>query len=73
MTKYRLKYVNDDLFEVLRTFKVSSMIVPKRHTHRIDKELLGLWVHYLGGDRVLREGDNLLIVRQVEDANFEEL
>ena len=73
MTKYRLKYVNDDLFEVLRTFKVSSMIITKRHTHRIDKELLGLWVHYLGGDRVLREGDNLLIVRQVEDANFEEL
>ena len=67
-----LKYVNDRLFEVVKSYKVSQMVVPKRHEHRIDKELLGLYVDYHRGNHVLREGDNLLICREVEDAQIVE-
>ena len=69
----RLKYVNDDLFEIIRAIKVHNCIIPKRHPNKIDKELLGLWVHYLGGERVLRDGDFLLIVKKVEEAQYEEI
>ena len=48
----RLKYVNDDLFEIIRAIKVHNCIVPKRHPNKIDKELIVLWVHPLVGDRV---------------------
>ena len=65
-----LKYVNDRLFEVVKSYKVSQMIVPKRHEHRIDKELLGLYVNYHDANHVLREGDKLLICREVEDAQI---
>ena len=70
MTKYPLKYINDDLFEILRVLKTIDMIVPKRNPNMIDKELLGLWVHHVGGERVVREGDKLLIVRKIEDAKY---
>ena len=69
----RLKYVNDDLFEIIRAIKVHNCIVPKRHPNKIDKELLGLWVHHLGGERVLRDGDYLLIVKRVEEPEWEEI
>ena len=69
----RLKYVNDDLFEIIRAMKVHNFIIPKRHPNKIDKELLGLWVHYLGGERVLRDGDYLLIVKGVEEPEWEEI
>ena len=41
-----LKYVNDRLFQVVKTYKVSQMIIPKKHDSKIDKELLGLYVNY---------------------------
>ena len=65
-----LKYVNDRLFEVLRSYPVQQMIIPKRHPDRIDKTLLGLYVDRYGGNHVLREGDRLLICREVEDAQI---
>ena len=67
----RLKYVNDDLFEIIRAIKVHNCIVPKRHPNKIDKELLGLWVNHLGGNHVLRERDKLLICEEIEDAKVE--
>ena len=45
----------------------------KRNPNKIDKELLGLWVHHLGGERVLRDGDYLLIVKAVEEPEWEEI
>lgn len=69
----RLKYVNDDLYEIIRALKAQSLIIPKRHDSRIDKELLGMWVHHLGGERVLRDGDYLLIVKKVEEPEWEEI
>jgi hypothetical protein len=69
----KLKYVNDSLFEVIRALKVHNLIVPKRNPNKIDKELLGLWVHHLGGERVLRDGDFLLIVKTVEEPEWIEI
>lgn len=69
----KLKYVNDSLFEVLRALKVHNLIIPKRNPNKIDKELLGLWVHHLGGERVLRDGDFLLIVKTVEEPEWIEI
>jgi hypothetical protein len=65
-----LKYVNDRLFEVVKSYKVNQMIVPKRHPDKIDQQLLGLYVKYHDGNHVLREGDKLLICREVEDAQI---
>ena len=69
----RLKYVNDDLFEIIRAIKVHNCIIPKRHPNKIDKELLGLWVHHVGAKRVLRDGDYLLLVKAVEEPEWEEI
>lgn len=69
----RLKYVNDDLFEIIRAIKVHNCIIPKRHPNKIDKELLGMWVHYVGAERVLRDGDYLLLVKAVEEPEWEEI
>ena len=69
----RLKYVNDDLFEIIRAIKVHNCIIPKRHPNKIDKELLGLWVHHVGAERVLRDGDYLLLVKAVEEPEWEEI
>lgn len=68
MHHYRLKKVNDRLFEILRDMPVHNMIIPKRNPNKIDKELLGLWVNYVGGNHVLREKDRLLICKEVEEA-----
>jgi hypothetical protein len=65
-----IKYVNDRCFEVLKEIKASNLIIPKRHPNKIDKELIGLWVHHLGGNHVLRDGDVVLICKEVEDANI---
>jgi hypothetical protein len=46
------------------------MIIPKKHDSRIDQKLLGLYVDFHGGNHVLREGDKLLICREVEDAQI---
>jgi hypothetical protein len=48
-----IKYVNDRCFEVLKEIKASNLIIPKRHPNKMDKELIGLWVHHLGGNHVL--------------------
>ena len=62
-----LKYVNDRLFQVVKTYKVNQMIIPKKHDSKIDQQL---YVDFHGGNHVLREGDNLLICREVEDAQI---
>ena len=71
--KTELIYVNDDCYEIIRVMATHNFIVPKRHPNRLDKELIGLWVHHLGGERVLRRENNLLIVKKVEEANYEEV
>jgi len=65
-----LKYVNDRLFQVVKTYKINQMIIPKKHDSKIDQQLLGLYVKYHDANHVLREGDNLLICREVEDAQI---
>ena len=65
-----LKYVNNRLFEVLKSYPARQMIIPKKHESRIDKKLLDLYVDYYNGGHVLREDDRLLICREVEDAQI---
>ena len=40
---------------------------------RMNQEFLGLWVHHLMCDRVLRKDGKLLICRTIEDAEYEEI
>ena len=68
--KTELIYVNDDCYEIIRVMATHNFIVPKRHPNRLDKELIGLWVHHLGGNHVLRDGDKVLICKEVEEANI---
>ncbi len=69
----KLRYINDTLFEVVKVVKCRDMIIPKKHRTRMDKKLIGMWVHQFGGERVLREGDKLLIVNEIKDTPFEEI
>ena len=42
----------------------------QKRRNKIDQQLLGLYVKYHDANHVLREGDNLLICREVEDAQI---
>ena len=47
-----------------------KVIDPNEYDTKMDKELIGLWVHHLGGNHVLRDGDVVLICKEVEEANI---
>ena len=70
---YNLIRVNDDLFQVVREFKPSYFLTDPQRPNWINQKFLGLWVHHLDCDRVLRKGGKLLICRTVEDADYEEI
>ena len=69
----KLIRVNDDLFQIIREFKPSYFLTDPQRPNWINQEFLGLWVHHLDCDRVLRKGGKLLICRTVEDADYEEI
>lgn len=39
----------------------------------MNQKLIGLWVEYLGGDRVVRQNDRILICETVEEIEWEEV
>ncbi len=63
---------NDDLLEVVRVMSPSYFITDKKRPNWLNQELLGLWVHYLECDRVVRKDNKILICRVIEEAQIVE-
>lgn len=60
--------VDNQLYEVLRTFHKSYFTTKKKE---INKKLIGLWVNYLEGDRVIQTEGNFHICRLIEEAKID--
>ncbi len=58
--------INDELYEVIKSFKPEYFITDGGN--RMNQKLIGMWVAYLGCDRVLRKDNKILIVKQIENA-----
>ena len=70
---YNLLRINDDLFQIVREFKPSYFLTDPNRPNWINQKFLGLWVHHLMCDRVIRKEGKLLICRTIEDAEYEEI
>ena len=69
MRPLRLVRINDTLLEVIREFKPSYFLTDKNRPNWLNQEFIGLWVHHLDCDRVVRErGNKILICKTIEDA-----
>ena len=66
MRKVDMLKVNDELYEVIKSFKPEYFITDGGN--RMNQKLIGMWVAYLGCDRVLRRDNRILIVKQIENA-----
>jgi|TARA_B100001939_G_scaffold316587_1_gene302613 hypothetical protein len=69
---YNLIRVNDDLYQIIREFNPHQFLTDPKRPNWINQEYLGLWVHYLECDRVLRRNNKLLICRKIEEATIVE-
>ena len=61
--------MNDELYEVLRDFNPVQFIT-EPNSNRLNQKLIGMWVHYLRGDKVIRRMDRILICKLIEDATI---
>ena len=61
--------IEDKLYQILKSFNPSYFT---NKTDEINKKLLGLWVSYLGGDRVVQNNNKFLICKQIEEAQIVE-
>ena len=66
MRKVEMLKVNDELYEVIKSFKPEYFVTDGGN--RMNQKLIGMWVAYLGCDRVLRRDNEILIVKQIENA-----
>jgi|TARA_R100000479_G_C6210910_1_gene138180 hypothetical protein len=66
MRKVDMLKVNDELYEVIKSFKPEYFVTDGGN--RMNQKLIGMWVAYLGCDRVLRRDNEILIVKQIENA-----
>ena len=66
MRKVDMLKVNDELYEVIKSFKPEYFVTDGGN--RMNQKLIGMWVAYLGCDRVLRRDNKILIVKQIENA-----
>ena len=67
---YNLVKINDDLLQVIRDFNPEYFV--KKGENRINQQFLGAWVNYLGGDRVVRQDNRILICRTIVERRWEE-
>ena len=69
MRKIESLKVNEDLYEVIAVTPIN--VFTKRYKDQPDKlheGMLGLWVNHIGGERVVRRDNSLLILKLVEEA-----
>lgn len=62
-------HVGDDLLEILREFNPSYFFTDE-NSNTVNEKLLGLWVDYLNGDRVINKDNKFLICRTIEEAQI---
>ena len=68
MNYYNLVKVNDVLLQIIRDFNPDYFVTDK--TSDPTMEQIGLWVQHLGGDRVVRKDNRILICRTIQDAEI---
>ena len=68
---YNLVTTGDDLLQVIRDFNPNYFV--KKGENAINQQFLGAWVTYLGGDRVVRQDNRILICRTIEEPEWEEI
>ena len=68
MRPLKLVRINDTLLEVIREFKPSYFLTNPNRPNWLNQEFIGLWVHHLDCDRVVRQNNMILICRTVEYA-----
>ncbi len=67
MNYYNLVEVNDVTLQIVRDFNPEYFLTDKNSNH-MNQKLIGMWVEYLGCDRVVRKEGRILICRTIEDA-----
>ena len=72
MNWYKIVSINDTPLEVIRDF-TPIYFVTDRNSNQMNQKLIGLWVEYLGGDRVVRKDDRILICKTIEEVEWEEV
>ena len=61
--------VDNQLYEILRTFHKSYFTNKKKE---INKQLVGVWVHHLEGDRVVQTEGKFHICRSIEEVKIDD-
>ena len=69
MNYYNLITVNDVLLQIIRDFNPEYFVTDKG-SNQMNQKLIGLWVQHLGGDRVVRQDNRILICRTIEEATI---
>jgi|TARA_B100000035_G_C21035168_1_gene570537 hypothetical protein len=62
---YNLIYGDGEIYEIL---KEVSVYLFQNRDRSLNQKVLGMYVHELGGNRVMKRGGKLLILKQIEDA-----
>ena len=70
MNYYNLVKIDNVLLQVIRDFNPSYFVTDG--SNQMNQKLIGLWVEYLGGDRVVKQNGRILICRTIEDAIIEQ-
>jgi|TARA_R110002050_G_scaffold96293_1_gene200313 hypothetical protein len=68
---YNLVKIDGVLLQIIRDFNPSYFVTDG--SNQMNQKLIGLWVEYLGGDRVVRQNDRILICETVEEIEWEEV
>lgn len=64
---YNIIYADNNAYEVLTEVNV-HMLLNKNNT--INEKVLGMYVHELGGDKVMKKEGKLLICKKIEEAKL---
>ena len=69
MNYYNLVQINDVILQIVRDFAPHYFVTDK-DSNKMNQELIGMWVDYLGADRVVRNDDRILICKTIQDAEI---
>jgi hypothetical protein len=58
---------DDILLEVVRVMSPQYFVTDPK-SNQMNQQLLGMWVHHLEADRVVRKDNKILICKVIEDA-----
>ena len=67
---YNILYREDEALEILNEVNAHMF---QNKDGSINQQVLGMYVHELGGDRVVMKDNKLLICKTIEEARYEEI